>query len=102
MPVRPFSNVFVRVGRLGDTTTEQLDELLKEIPMAVTEPAEANEQFTPQVWIRQAARALNSAGIIRCPDARALENEILSLAVDNDEPTVLGKPLKIHVATTST
>lgn len=88
-------------GKLGTNTVEYLQDIVSQVPMVVLEPSEATEPFSSLIWIRQAVRALDHAGIISCPDALALEREMLKLAVDNDMATGLGEPYMVHVATKS-
>ncbi|CAL1697258.1 unnamed protein product [Somion occarium] len=88
---------------LGSNTIDALNSLLKDIPMTITNPEEADEPFGTKVWVRQAIRALHHARIIHCPDARKLEAEVLGYADANDEDIIHGKGgFKIHVAVSST
>ena len=63
--------------------------------------ADTGEEFTSLIWIRQAVRALDEAGIITCSDALALEREMVAHAEENDLATGLGGPFTIHVSTNS-
>lgn len=76
-------------GNLGEQTIDSLNAIFRDVPMENI-PSEANEPFSPMTWVRQAVRALHRRGIINCPDARKVEEEVIRYATANDEGVVMG------------
>ena len=57
--------------------TEELHEVLKDIPMAVPEIDKDREvDFTCRVWIREALRRMHACGFVMCEDVDGLEDEM--------------------------
>ncbi|KAI0362376.1 hypothetical protein OH77DRAFT_47818 [Trametes cingulata] len=66
------------IGRLPEgKTIDDLDALLREIPMEVPEvDREREPQWTCRVWIREALRRMHAGGYVKCEDVDALEEEM--------------------------
>jgi hypothetical protein len=79
---------------LGETdrSHEELQKLSEAIPMTLPDYDQATDgYFRWRVWIKQAIRALNNAGIISCPDADVVVNgELRKLAEGNYDAITLG------------
>lgn len=66
--------VAVKIGKT-DRSDEELIKLFETIPMTIpTCDQETDGYFRCRVWLKQAIRALNDAGIISCPDADVVVN----------------------------
>lgn len=84
------------IGKLSiNRTLDQLDALLKEIPMKVPNvDVQREPRWTCRVWIREALRHMHHAGFIDCPDVDVLEAEMWELgkvaakAIDDETFTV--------------
>lgn len=64
----------VKIGKT-DRSDEELIKLFETIPMTIpTCDQETDGYFRCRVWLKQAIRALNDAGIISCPDADVVVN----------------------------
>ncbi|KAG6842848.1 hypothetical protein H0H87_009896, partial [Tephrocybe sp. NHM501043] len=81
----PTLSVVVKIGIIGDKSTEQITSLLESIPMALTQDELVKDmRFDSRVWVKRAVEALASSGIITCDDADTLVNgELLVLALSN-------------------
>lgn len=66
------------IGQLkNDGSIRDLECLLERIPLSIPDEDVGREkEFTCRVWIRQALRAMNSAGFIYCPNVNKLEAEM--------------------------
>ncbi|KAI0780701.1 hypothetical protein BD413DRAFT_462684 [Trametes elegans] len=72
------------LGRLpGAKTVDDVDSILRQIPMAVPEVDRAREPtWTCRVWIREALRRLHAHGFLVCEDVDAMEEEIWGYGKD--------------------
>ncbi|KAK0468261.1 uncharacterized protein EV420DRAFT_1503546 [Desarmillaria tabescens] len=69
--------VAVVIGNLKGKSVDDIDNVLKNIPMQV--PAidvEKEPRFSCRVWCREALRRLDKEGIISCSDINAMEKEV--------------------------
>lgn len=72
-------------------TCDQLDELLRQIPMTLpSEDAGEYTRFTCAVWLRQAIRYMARNGFIACGDVTAAHKEITVYAQANDGAIMAG------------
>lgn len=65
------------IGQLKGKNTEDLDVILREIPMAVPAVDQGREaEWSCRVWVREALRRMHTHGFILCPDVDAMEEEM--------------------------
>lgn len=68
------------IGKLTTKTLDQLDSLLKAIPMKIPDIDVGREaKWSCRVWLREALRRMHSAGFINCPDVDKMEAEMWEL-----------------------
>lgn len=76
-----------------ERTFEQLDELLRDIPLNLSsEDLDTGEfeRFACRVWTRQAIRYMARNGFIVCDDAKAAHDEVVQHALENDAAVSTG------------
>lgn len=75
------------IGHLQNFTIDQITELLKDIPMALSDHDRKTEaNFDCRTWVKEAIRALNTAGVINCSDVNAVVNgELGKYALENED-----------------
>ncbi|KAF9560138.1 hypothetical protein CPC08DRAFT_762926 [Agrocybe pediades] len=92
-------SALIQIGSLrGTHSVDDVVEILEKVPMK--SPAGSEDEhvrFTCRIWIREAVRVLNSAGIIACGDVNALEEECKAHADANREAVELGKGKVVFV-----
>ena len=72
-------------GNIGPRSLDEVTGLLKDIPLAIPDSDKNTEpRFSCRVWLREAVRHLDAAGLINCSDINALEAECRSYALEND------------------
>ncbi|KAF4610720.1 hypothetical protein D9613_007125 [Agrocybe pediades] len=91
-------SALIQIGSLGKYSVDDVVPILEKIPMESPAGSEdENIKFSCRIWIREAARVLNKAGIITCSDVNALEKECEGYADANREATELGKGKPLFV-----
>lgn len=86
----------VQFAQLHGRTADELDGLLRTIPMAVPPSESAGTQFTCRIWFREAVRVLHREGIVNVPDVDELEAELKGLAADAQAGVESGEHLPFY------
>lgn len=75
-----------------------IDGLLKQLDMATPRAFGGRKvPFTCRVWVWMAVSALNDAGIILCPDYKALDEECQDFAADTQtRSTAISVHISVH------
>ncbi|PPQ77916.1 hypothetical protein CVT26_005170 [Gymnopilus dilepis] len=71
----------IKIGNINRShkSVLQINDLVKDIPHRIEwRDSDSRAPYNCRVWVRNAVRALNSARVIACPDALALEAECLA------------------------
>lgn len=86
------------IGRLpNNRTTEDLEAVLKKIPMAIPTDVYGRaylSQFNCRVWVREALKRMDAHKFINCPDVDVMDNEMASYGFNSVTEKVLDPRVK--------